>query len=447
MKKQKINLLFTAIILFFCINVLIVNNLQAQIPSVIASKCFGGSKTEYAGDVIKTSDGGYALIGTTGSNNGNVSGNHSTTTFDFWVVKLLPSGSIQWQKCLGGTGYDYGEAIRQTADGGFIVAGRTGSIDGDVTGYHGVADGWVVKLNSAGVIQWQRACGGSDFDRFYDVIQTPDGGYIALGETSVLSNNTGDVSGVHGTDPNSKDIWAVKLNSAGVLQWQKCLGGTASDYGFGIQKTTDGGSIIVGLSASNDGDVTGNHGGGADVWVVKLNSAGTIQWQKCLGGSALDYGYHIIQATDGNYVLTGMSNSNDGDVSGNHGGFDMWVAKISSTGSGSLIWQKSYGGTGYEVGNKVIQTADGGYAIWGNADVNSGDVTGNHGDSDGWLVRINSTNTLQWQLSLGGSLADYGEGLALDTDGAYIVTSLTGSTDGNIVGNHGNGDIWGAKVK
>ncbi|HHZ64519.1 MAG TPA: hypothetical protein EYN51_03310, partial [Flavobacteriales bacterium] len=112
-----------------------------------------------------------------------------------------------------------------------------------------------------------------------------------------------------------------------VIEWQKSLGGSNTDWAYSIQQTTDGGYIVAGWSQSNDGDVTGNHGGG-DYWVVKLDVSGNISWQKSLGGSNTDWAYSIQQTTDGGYIVAGYSESNDGDVTGNHGTSDYWIVKL-----------------------------------------------------------------------------------------------------------------------
>ncbi len=237
----------------------------------------------------------------------------------------LAQPTIEWQKCLGGSAWDWTVSIQQTRDGGYIVAGYSYSNDGDISGNHGNYDYWVVKLNSAGAVIWQKSLGGSSWDRGYSIQQTSDGGFIIAGESW---SNDGDVSGNHGWC----DYWVVKLNSAGDIVWQRSLGGSDWDEAYSIQQTTDGGFIVAGDSWSNDGDVSGHHGtpsGSSDYWVVKLNSAGAVIWQKSLGGSDGDEARSIQQTSDGGFIVAGWSDSNDGDVSGNHGGHDYWVVKLS----------------------------------------------------------------------------------------------------------------------
>jgi hypothetical protein len=181
----------------------------------------------------------------------------------------------------------------------------------------------------------------------------------------------------------------VKINSIGTIEWQKSLGGSNDDIPFSITQTIDGGYIIAGNSSSNDGDVSGNHGY-VDCWIVKINSIGIIEWQKSLGGSNQDFVYSIIQISDGSYIIAGNSSSNDGDVSGNHGSLDCWMVKINS--SGTIIWQKSLGGTGNDIPFSIIQTIDGGYIIAGYSDSNNGDVTGNQGYEDFLIIKLSQDN-------------------------------------------------------
>src|SRR5260221_8114953 len=126
-------------------------------PAIQWQKCLGGTGSEQANSIRETTDGGYIVAGGSSSNNGDVSGNHSTLTTDYWIAKISGNGTLQWQKCLGGTGYDVAYAIEQTTDGGYIVAGYTNSTNGDVTGNHSnFYDEWIVKLDSSGIIQWQK---------------------------------------------------------------------------------------------------------------------------------------------------------------------------------------------------------------------------------------------------------------------------------------------------
>jgi hypothetical protein len=352
-------------------------------------KCLGGSESDYAFSIQQTTDGGYIVAGETESYNGDVAGNHGVYSYDFWVVKLDTAGNIKWQKCLGGSGGESANSVRQTSDGGFIVAGFTWlSNDGDVTGNHGDFDSWIVKLDTAGNIQWQKCLGGSGRETAYSVRQTNDGGYIVAGNSN---SNDGDVTGNHG----DFDYWIVKLDATGNIQWQKCLGGSSIDDAFSIQQTTDDGYIIAGSTSSIDGDVTGNHsipGPYGDGWVVKLDATGKIQWQKCLGGSFDDWAYSVQQTIDGGSVVSCITKSNDGDVTKNHDPsgtyWDYWVVKLDT--AGDLKWQRCMGGNEDDETFSIQQTSDGGLIVAGYSFSLDGDVSGNHGGGDYWIVKLST---------------------------------------------------------
>ena len=411
-------------------------NSFSQAPSIDWAKCLGGASIDHASSIQQTTDGGYIICGLTWSNDGDVAGNHGQS--DIWVVKLNASGNLVWQKCLGGSSFEFGTSIQQTTDGGFIICCLTSSNDGDVSGYHGDTDIWVVKLNSTGNILWQKCLGGTLNESKTSIQQTTDGGFIICGNTS---SNDGDVAGYHG----DIDIWVVKLNASGNLVWQKCLGGTSGEYEASIQQTTDEGFIICCLTWSNDGDVAGNHGQ-SDIWVVKLNVSGNLVWQKCLGGTLFDATNEnsIQQTPDGGYIICGYTYSNDGDVAGNHGQSDIWVVKLNAF--SNLVWQKCFGGTSLDDTheNSIQQTTDGGFIICGVTGSNDGDVSGNHGGSDRWMLKLNASGNLVWQKCLGGTSNDSHASSSIQqtTDGGYIICSVTQSNDGDVSGNHGDEDIW-----
>jgi len=213
-------------------------------------------------------------------------------------------------------------SIDQTNDNGYIIAGLTNSNDGDVTLNQGVRDYWIVKLNMTGDLIWEKSLGGSGDDRAYSIKQTSNNNYIIGGFSS---SHDGDVTANNGDG----DCWIVNLNPEGNILWQKALGGSSTDTAHNIQETIDGGFIIAGYSASNDGDVTENKGG-LDCWTVKLSPIGDIQWQKAVGGSGDELFSNIHQTADGGYIAGGRSNSTDGDVTENKGEQDYWIVKFGS---------------------------------------------------------------------------------------------------------------------
>jgi hypothetical protein len=235
--------------------------------SIEWQKTYGGSSQDQAYSIQETSHGGYIVAGWTYSNDGDVK--NSEREFPVWIIKLDIDGNIEWQKTYGGSSFDAAYSVKETFDGGYIVAGLTHSNDVDVTENKGNSDIWVLKLSIDGSIEWQRTYGGSKDEHAQSIQVTSDGGYIIAGSTS---SNDGDV-----TDNKGKsDAWVLKLRYDGSLEWQKTFGGSGDDGVYSVQETNDGSFILAGISHSWDGDITENKGK-EDVWVVKLSEPTILQ--------------------------------------------------------------------------------------------------------------------------------------------------------------------------
>ncbi len=392
---------------------------NAQAPTAIWQKCYGGSNDEtLSGLPIATSDGGFILLSKSNSNNGIVTGNHGGEN-DAWIIKTNNIGTVQWQRCYGGSGDDEISSIIPTADGGYLLAGDTNSNDGDVSGNHGASyDGWIVKINAVGTILWQKCLGGDSNEYLYTIIPTSDGGYIACGYTSSINN--GDVIG-----NTNNGGWVVKINNLGVIQWQKVYSNDCKVI-QSILQTADGGYVLCGdlenSSLANYND---------DVLIIKVNQGGNIQWQNSYGGSNNDRGLNVILTNDGGYMITAISDSNDGDVYGNHGNFDIWVFKISAT--GVILGQNCYGGSGDEYGG-TQPTIDGGYLISGWSTSNDGNITGNNGGGDVFAIKFSATDIIQWQKCYGGTGDEFGLLVPL-ADGTYFAAGRTNSNYGDAFAN------------
>ncbi|MEZ5199038.1 MAG: hypothetical protein R2764_22445 [Bacteroidales bacterium] len=291
----------------------------------------------------------------------------------------------------GGSGIDNANSVKQTNDNGYIVAGYSSSSDGDVGSNNGGYDFWLVKLTSAGVLDWEANFGGNENDFPNSVQQTNDGGYIIAGGSQ---SSDGDVGGNNG----SYDMWIVKLSATGILEWETNLGGSSWDTANSIVQTSDGGYILGGGSSSTDGDVGGNNGE-SDFWIVKLTASGTIDWETNFGGSYEETAYSIQQTLDGGYIVAGTSSSSDGDVGGNYGSYDYWIVKISVT--GTLEWEKNLGGSNDDEPNTIKQTADGSYIVGGYSLSSDYDVPSNYHDYssnptfDYWIVKIGPNGDIQ----------------------------------------------------
>ncbi|MBS1687001.1 MAG: T9SS type A sorting domain-containing protein [Bacteroidetes bacterium] len=343
-------------------------------------KSLGGPGNDIGHSIAATADGGCIVAGQNGGNGGDVTGNHGGV--DYWVVKLDTTGTIQWQKSYGGTANDLAECIAPTVDGGYIVAGISLSNNGDVTGHHGPVDDdyWIVKLDASGTMQWQKSLGGTSNDDAYSIAQTADRGYIVTGSSGSIN---GDVTGHHGF--NNYDYWVVKLDTIGAIQWQKSLGGSYADEAYSIAPTADGGYIVAGYSASTDGDVTG-HYSVDDYWVVKLGATGSIQWQKSLGGTNFDEANSVVQTADRGYIVAGNTASTDGDLTGHYGNTGPWIVKLDTT--GTIQWQKSLGDTANDQALSIAPTLDGGYVVAGYSSSITGGASGYQGSLDYWVVKL-----------------------------------------------------------
>ncbi len=412
-----------------------------DVPEVEWQKFLGGSNSEQASNIQQTADGGYIIAGETTSTDGDFSGNHGGA--DAWVVKLNTSGSVEWQTCLGGSGYEDANSIQQTKDGGYIVAGYTESNDGDFLVNHGNFDAWAAKLSTSGSVEWSKTFGGSSSDIATNIQQRADGGYVFVGYTE---SNDGDVSGYHG----NSDMWIVALDEDGEIERQKCLGGSATEFAYSVQPTADKGYIVAGFTGSSDGDVE-KMAGIVDIWVVKLDAECNIAWEKTLGGSSGEYAESVLQTKDGGYIVAGYTDSKDGDIlvndvdeSGNHGVRDAWVVKLKA--DGSMDWQNCLGGSSDDSVFDIQPTADGGYMISGTSSSTDGDVSGNHGFVDAWVVKLQEDGKLEWQKCIGSDGYDCCYGGSVTKENGYIMVgeSEFGEGDGWI--ESGFGDIWIVKL-
>ena len=252
-------------------------------------KTFGGSSWDDAYSVQQTTDGGYIMAGATAS--------YGAGLYDAYLVKTDASGNTEWEKTFGGSSWDYAFSVQQTTDGGYIIAGHTESYGA------GGGDAYLIKTDASGNMEWEKTFGGSAYDEAYSVGQTTDGGYIMAGYTCP-----------YGTGPG--DFYLVKTDALGNTEWEKTFGGSSDEYAFSVQQTADDGYIITGATAS--------YGAGLyDVYLVKTDASGNMEWEKTIGGSRGDCGYSAQQTTDGGYIIAGDTTSYGA------GGGDIYLVKVS----------------------------------------------------------------------------------------------------------------------
>lgn len=418
---------------------------SAQIPPIEWQKSYGGSEDDRSASIIQAHDNGYITVGRSKSVDGDVLGNHGD--YDYWVTKLDSVGNLTWQKSYGGSKDESAQGIIKTLDGGYLITGQSLSNDGDVTGHHGDSthyDSWIVKINSFGNLLWQKSFGGSGDEQSDYLIQNSDGNYVIIGYSNSIDGDVSVNNGQH-------DIWIIVINSMGNLLSEKSFGGTNEDYPQAIHQTTDGGYVFTGSSASNDGDLTFNNGSW-DAWIVKIDSSRNVVWQKSYGGSDNDGIYAIEQTHDNGFIAVGNSGSNDGDVTGNHGDWDVWAIRLDTL--GNLLWQKSLGGSGFDASNDVKETKKHEFIIAGVSESSDGDVSINKGGKDIWIVLLDSIGNLIDNKSFGGTLDESAECIISlenpnNLKGGFLVTGPSFSNNLDLTSHYGDTlhyDYWVFKL-
>jgi predicted secreted protein len=259
-------------------------------------KTFGGTSDDGGMSVQQTSDGGYVIAGYTSS--------HGIGGDDVWLIKTDSNGSKVWDRTFGGLSDDMGVSIRQTSEGGYVVAGYTSSYGA------GAGDVWLIKTDSNGSKVWDKTFGGTSSDGGLSVQQTSDGGYVIAGSTTSYGSG-------------GNDVWLIKTDSNGSKVWDKTFGGTSEDAAWSVQQTSDGGYIITGFTVSYGA-------GGDDVWLIKTDSKGKEVWDRTFGGTSFDDGVLIQQTSDGGYIVAGSTSSYGA------GGADVWLIKLGPEGESPM---------------------------------------------------------------------------------------------------------------
>lgn len=422
-------------------------NLNNSIPSSGFSgaidfvKTIGGNKNDIGSSVTKTKDGGYAVLGYTNSTNGDVK-NKTTDDADYFLLRYNVKDELLWSKTYGGTKDDRGNKVLQTPDNGFIILGFSKSNDGDLTENKGNSDFWVAKLDASGNKSWQKSFGFSGRDTGISLTLTSDNGYLIVGELDVSASG-GQGNSKLASKHAGGDYWAIKLNGSGTKEWSKFFGGTFTETPQSVIETNEGDFIIAGFSDSSDVDITNNKGT-YDFWIVKINNKGKLIWQKNFGGSEIDEAYGICKTTDGNFVIVGDTRSSNKDVSKNNGGADLWVIKINT--NGDLIWNKNFGGTSFDAGRSINPTKDGGFIISGSSRSSDKDFV-NKGQNDAWILKINASGSFAWQKFIGGTEIDIlHDAIELD-NGNIIAVGESTSSNQDIKENKGFSDLLIIKIK
>lgn len=445
---------------------------------ILWEKSYGGIHADYLFDAQPTADYGFILAGSSVSDKTGNKTEDNHGDLDYWIWKMTEKGELEWQKSIGGNGFDLLQSIKNTTDGGFILAGTSSSGNSFQKNEEskGLSDFWVIKLDASGTEQWQRTIGGSGQDELVCAFQTKDGGYILGGSSSSspssISNNTIDakITASAKTDLYSKseksrgnmDYWIVKLDRQGVVEWQKTYGGEYADLLRSMEQTSDNGYILAGYSNSPiSGDKTEADNGAGDYWIVKLNDSGEIQWQKTYGAEGDDQPYIIHQTAEGRYIAGGNSNSTNaltslGGIVGN--GTDFWVLGLDT--EGGVLWSKTFDFGKVDILTSLVENKDHTYLIGGHAKTESrqsliGDLAKKAGvgkEKDGIndyiAVKIDDKGEELWSKTVGSSGEDILRKLVETRDGGYLMAGTSNSNSSKDKNsNIGGNDFWVVKLK
>ncbi len=340
-------------------------------------RAYGGTGYDLLNNIEATEDGGFLLAGSSASDMSADHSSDSYGDYDFWVVKIGANGDILWEKTIGGSLRDHLTVAKQTADGGYILGGNSQSpVSGLKTdSLWGSYDYWVVKLDTARNITWQYTFGGTYWEDLYDVHETADGGFVLGGHSSsgATGNKLYDNIGVAN---QTHDFWLIKLDATGTQQWQKVIGGDMDEVFYQMEPTADNGFVIVGYSDSGiSGDKTEAAMGWSDYWVVKVDATGTLQWENTLGGDGGEDGTSIQQTMDGGYIVGGYSESGiSGDKTEDTPmGVDYWMLQLDT--AGAVVWDKTIDLDELDFLTTIQQTSENEFIVGG---YSGDDTTGDY---------------------------------------------------------------------
>ncbi|MGB6153940.1 MAG: hypothetical protein WBG48_18290 [Pricia sp.] len=406
---------------------------------------FGGSGEDTAQAIVATADGGYAVLGFSNSIDGELT-DKTTEVNDYWLLKLDADGNLEWNKTYGGSKDDRGQSLVQTNDGGYAITGYAMSDDGDGSNNEGFHDNWILKLDAAGTIEWEKSFGFSGHDHSYDIVQTDDDGFFFVGFldiTSARADGNTEKGGGSLTAHGVGEFWGTKIDPRGDLQWRGYFGGTNNDRAHAVVPSEDGGFVMSGFTESDDYDVSDTRGS-YDFWVVKVDRNGNLLWERSFGGTGIEISQDIAKTDDGGYVVAGHTFSNDTDISINNGEADMWLVKTDST--GNLVWEKTYGGAGFDAAQAVTTSKDGGFIVVGNSKSNDMDIL-NAGENDMWAIKTDRNGDMVWQKTFGGSGLDFGFDVLEGGDGSIVLVGETSSDDFPGLESKGKSDAILIKVR
>lgn len=362
--------------------------------NIIWQKSFGGSDNEYPTDFLINKSKEFIIVGATNSNDGHF--NAQDSLGDAFIMKTDSIGNLLWVRSYGGSGLDVFTEVAEDNIGNLYVVGHSNSFDGDVLNNHGDLDYWVLKLDSSGVILWNKSIGGAGREWFPSILYDTTG-YIILSGSSDSNDSSFIIT------LGYSDAVLVKIDTSGSIHWIKNYGGDLAESAVSIEYAILDGYVFTGFTYSNNGDA-GLGNGSSDLWFVKLDTSGNIIWSKRYGGSKRESGLKILSSNN-HYMVLGNTESDDGDVSefhynGNSYRWDIWYLELDS--DGNLLWNRCFGSKWDDYEGDLTLLSDGSTLITGSVPEADGDVTfvhGNNGYLDLWVVNFNAPVNIQQELT------------------------------------------------
>ncbi len=372
MRSKKLFLASTVLIVL--VSLPLISLVEAS--SITWSRTYGGPKWDYVHSLVETSDGGFILAG--------ISRDEYGFDIDCLLVKTDAYGNMEWNQTYGGEYSYHGDAVVQTSDGGYAIAGDKYSIG---EGY----DSWLAKTDAHGKMEWNRTYGGASIDHTNSLVETPDGGFAIAGYTTFVARN--------------HDFWLIKTDAYGNVEWNQTYGGTGNEYATSLVETFDGGYALAG------GTETSFWSGRRDFLLVKTDGYGNMEWNQTYGGDGYDYARSLVATSDGGYAIVG---GKDGGV---YGGGNFFLVK--TDGYGNMEWNRTYSTTS---ANSLVATSDGGFAIAGYNQ----------------LIKTDEHGNMEWNRTYNGGSA---RSLIETSDGGFSLAGHSGSSD-----IAGKTDFWLAKT-
>lgn len=357
-------------------------------PTIDWEKTYGEKAWDGANAIVQTDDSCYIIAGYTNSKGAGLN--------DLWIVKVDSKGKQIWEKFFGGDDWDGANSIIKTNDGNFAIAGYSA---GNVL---------LLKIDKDGNFLWHKIYGSDGDEGANSLIEADDGGFVIVGGT--YSKGAGD-----------QDIWMIRTDKDGKLLWDKTFGGAASDIGNSVIKTDDGGFLII-------GDTESKGAGGSDIWLIKTDKNGNMTWNYTYGGINDDFASSVIKNNEGDYLIAGSTGSKGSGYQ------DFWLIKIDN--NGKLIWDKTFGNeNGTERANTIVQTPDDGYALAGFS------YSKKSNNDDIWFVTTDKNGNMTWNKNYGGNSDDIAYSLIITKDGGFAIAGSTFSKGA------GEWDMWLIKFK